>query len=160
MNYRTSIVVALACSLGFAGCGPSPTQSIAFKAPAGWTSTPSMFGAQVWLKGDLKSSTQMIILVKATEKPGADKKLAMTSSLSDMNYKGAKVKKAAEITICGDQKAQYLEASGQNKSGEPSAVEVITTAYGDQRYFVIYSRPEASQPDAAAETAIHSICKK
>jgi hypothetical protein len=160
MKYRTSIPVALACLMALAGCGPSPTQSLTFKAPDGWTSTPSMFGFQMWLKDPKNGSKDVLVLIKVAEKPGTDKKLTATSSLSDLNYKNAKVKRVAEITICGDQKAQYFEAVGADKSGEPSAVEVITTAYGDQRYVAIYSRPSTGQPDAQAETAIHSLCQK
>lgn len=160
MKYRLLLPVVLACATALAGCGPSPTQSLAFKAPDGWTSTPSMFGFQIWLKDPKGGSKESVFLLKVTEKPGTDKKIAMTSSLSDLNYKGAKVKSVSEITICGDQKAQYLESTGTSKTGDTSEIEVVTTAYGDQRYVAVYARPTTSSADAQAETAIHSICQK
>jgi hypothetical protein len=160
MKYRALLPVVLACATALAGCGPSPTQSLVFKAPDGWTSTPSLFGFQVWLKDPKGGSKESIFLVKVTEKPGTDKKLAMTSSLSDLNYKGAKVKTAAEITICGNQKANYLESSGTNKAGDQSDIEIITTSYGSDRYVAVYARPTSVSADPQAEAAIHSLCQK
>jgi hypothetical protein len=160
MKYRVLLPLILACSTALAGCGPSPAESLAFKAPDGWTSTPSILGFQLWLKDPKGGSKESLFLLKMTEKPGTNKTFDMSSSLSGQNYKGTKIKTVSEITICGNQKAQYLDSTATSKSGDPTEVELITTSYGDQRYIAFYARPNGGQPDAQAEAAIHSLCQK
>jgi len=152
---KRSLAAVLFASLAFAGCG-SVTDSLNFKAPAGWVATPAILGRmQVWMKkaADNKQD-QMLFLIRG-----------QSANMDLKNVPGAgfgtiQSQKQSTITICGTRRAQYLSAVAAGRSGEAQSVEMISAAVGDQSYLAMYARPKSSPPDPEAEAAIRSLCPK
>lgn len=149
-----SIIALLAVGL-LAGCG-SVSDGLAFHAPKGWSSTPSVLGRfQMWTKaGHGSDSTQMVMLVKGV---GATNK----QIFSRMNVSGNSMRdvRVDTITICGHERASHFVGEGSSKTGA-TTMEGVSVVTGGTRYIAMYMRPRSMRPDAQAEAAIHSLCPK
>jgi hypothetical protein len=159
--HRFLALAALGASVGLTGCGSNPTDKLDFKAPPGWTSTPSMFGAKVWIKGG-QSKGEIVFLLDLAGK--ADPKLNgdIAKEIGSKGYSGGDigvVEKSAKIKICGDHDAQYLEATA-NKNGQKSQTQILLTNWDKDMYVAVYSHPAGTPADPAGVAAIRSICPK
>ena len=153
---KRSLAALVFASLVLAGCG-SATDGLAFKAPAGWTSFPSFLGfghmAMWFKKGADSKHDHVLILVRGQSASTIDLK-----TMPQAGFGNIKGEKQSTISICGNQRAQYLVASATGKGGENETMEMVSTPVGDQSYIAIYVRPQADKPDRDAEAAIRSIC--
>jgi hypothetical protein len=153
-----STLVALSIGALLTGCG-SPAQDTAFQPPAGWKSTPGMFGRmQMWMTGSSTSDRQILMIVRGDKNMNTED-IRSTSSPFSGTEKMQDVKRDT-ITLCGNQKADHFTGLGRGSNGSThvtEAIEGVTTAIGDSKYFVLYVRPESVQPDIQAENALRSI---
>lgn len=157
---RKRVVCALA--LFFIGamltaCG-SPASDITFNAPAGWKSTPGMFGRfQMWMSGTRADDRQMLMLIRG------DQSMRIEESQTFSGTHGLRDLKHGTITLCRSQRADYFTGRGQGtNSGKTvdETVEGVTTSIGSSKYAVLYIRPSGMRADPQAEAALHSICPK
>ncbi|MBC5811446.1 MAG: hypothetical protein GIW95_11445 [Candidatus Eremiobacteraeota bacterium] len=169
---KNTACVALAAiatlTIGLAGCGGSPTDKLAFSPPKGWTATPAIFGAQVWIKqhqddnkGD-KKDTEIVLLLKVPQnaKTKTDDPFG-PGDLGDNKYvRGANVKSVSTVHICGNHSARLFQARDTDAQSKDSATEMLFTTWGADRYLALYSRPHGVAPDPQAEAAIRSVCAK
>ncbi len=148
-------VVCIAATL--AACG-SPASDITFNAPAGWKSTPGMFGRfQMWITGNNAADRQMVMLVRG------DQNMQVEQSQSFSGTRGMRDLKRSSVTLCGSQHADYFVGRGESNSGGQrtmQTVEGVTTSIAGSKYAVLYIRPVSMRADAQAEAALHSICPK
>jgi hypothetical protein len=149
-------IVALCIAGVLAGCG-SVTQGIAFQPPAGWTGTPAMFGRfQMWMKsGQNKDSNEILMLIKGD----ASSMHGDLTNLPPQYSSNLKVVKHGNTRLCGgSQPAEQVVGEGTDKNGKRSAVEMMSSVIGTQRYIAMYVHPFGMAPDPQAESAIHSLC--
>lgn len=150
------MVKKTACALGAAialcACG-SVTAGLEFKPPAGWTATPSVLGrVQMWINhGNGKSHDQVLMLIRGGN-----------SSTDMLNYPtGAQslrnVKRSA-ITVCGNQPAERMTATGVSSNHNETSIEAVSTTIRTAKYLAMYIRPLGERPDAQAEAALRSLC--
>ncbi len=152
---KRSLAAVFSACLALTGCG-SVTQGINFKAPAGWTATPSILGRmQVWMKKAADNKQDEMVFLIRGETTNVDLK-----TLPQTGMGAIKAQKQAMITICGNHRAQYLSAIGSGHNGQPQAMEMVSAPVGDQRFLAMYIRPQSDPGDPAAETAIRSLCAK
>lgn len=145
---------------GLAGCA-SPAQDTAFAPPAGWSSTPGMFGRlQMWMTGSDSENRQVIMVIRG-EKGMTTAELTKTPPF--VRTEGMHDVKSDTITICGSQRVAHFTGRGQSGSDSSRVekqIEGVTTLIGDAKYAVLYIRPVSVRPDAQAEAALRSICPK
>ena len=150
---KRAIVAALFASAALSGCG-SVTAGIDFKAPAGWTATPSILGRmQAWTK-------------KAADNKDVDMIMLIRGSGSNIDLKNIpqagvgtiSTVKQSTIAICGDRKAQFLTGSASGHTGQKQTMEMVSATVGQDGYIAMYIRPESEPADPAAEAAIRSLC--
>jgi hypothetical protein len=150
-RFATALAVA---AMALVGCG-SPTSSITFKPPDDWSPSSSIFGmGQIWKSPDTK---QMLMLMKL---PVAMK---VSDAFKTVNLEDTKVEKQQHVTICGNQAAIYIKASGiANINGvrQHSTMDMIMSSTGGATYMALYARPDLTALDDRAETAIRSLCQK
>jgi len=146
-----------AAVLVLAGCG-SASDGLAFKPPAGWSSLPGFLGfghMQMWFKkaSDNKQD-EMLMLIRG--------QTTSTMNLKSIPQVGAgttmKTQKTSTISICGNQRAQYLSAVATGHNGQNQVMEMVSTPVGDQSFLAMYIRPETDKADPDAEAAIRSLC--
>jgi len=109
---------------------------------------------QVWKSPD----KQQILLLMKLPVPMNVKDAIKTATIQD-----AKVEKQQQITICGNQSAIYISATGTsnfNGTRQPGRMDMIMSSTGGATYMALYARPEHQTVDAQAETAIRSLCEK
>ncbi|HEY9085343.1 MAG TPA: hypothetical protein VIN40_05340 [Candidatus Tyrphobacter sp.] len=145
MTVRTMLFAAMAA---LAACS-SPTQSIDFQPPAGWTATPSLFGFQAWHTADSKQTLVLFRLPVA-----ADPNTVMRQA--DINTAGTTTRK---ITICGKQPALLILGRGTRAHSQQN-VEMVMTSYAGTTYMAIYARDIGLPLNAQADRAIHSLCRR
>lgn len=154
---KRSLAAFTAAALLLGGCG-SATEGLDFKAPAGWTAMPAILGfghMQMWFKKapDAKQD-EMLILVRGQNATSIDLNTVPQAGVGKL-----KTQKTSTITICGNQKAQYLSALGTGRNGgEDQMMEMVSTPVGNQSYITMYIRPKSAKPDPQAEAAIRSLC--
>jgi hypothetical protein len=155
-----SPLAAICFAASLAGCG-SPASNITFNAPAGWKSTPGIFGRfQMWITGTDANNRQMVMLVRG------DQGMKMEDSQSLSGTRGMHDFKRSTISLCGSQRGDYFVGRGEGTVGSPGGrrieetVEGVTTTIGDSKYVALYIRPASMPADAQAEAALHSICPK
>ncbi len=154
-------IASIACAGALTGCGGSPTQSIDFKPPSGWNASPSMFGAQMWFNtGKGKGAAQTLMLLKLGGKGARINDISDPAQLRSIKVDASKVQRSEVISICGAHPARFFEAVPKDKSGTPTRVEMVTTAWGADGYVAIYTRPAGTGEDKSAATALRSICQK
>ena len=157
MKRVVSTLAALCVPAMLAACG-SPASDISFNAPAGWKSTPGVFGRfQMWITGDKAADRQMLILVRG------DQTMRMEDSQSFSGTRGMHDFKHATIMLCGSQHADYFVGRGEGTNGGQrvqQTVEGVTTTIGSSKYAALYIRPVSMRADAQAEASLHSICPK
>jgi len=157
---RRFALCALALVVPFvAGCGKNPTDSLDFKAPAGWTSTPSMFGFKLWIKGG--KSNEVVVLMDVSGKADAKLDQDISKEIGSNGYSGnvGSVEKRSRIKICGNHDAEYMEARA-NKNGQRSQTQIVLTNWNKDLYIALYSYPANVAADPAGEAAIRSLCLK
>jgi len=150
---KTALIAALFASLALAGCG-SVTAGIDFKAPAGWSATPSILGRmQIWTKkaADNKD-VDMLMLVR-----GSSNNIDL-KSIPQAGVGAITTEKQSTITICGDRKAQFYSGSASGHSGQKQTMEMVAATVGSDGYIAMYIHPQAEAADPEAETAIRSLC--
>jgi hypothetical protein len=156
-----STLVALCIGAALAGCG-SPAADIAFQPPAGWKSTPGMFGRmQLWMNGSSASDRQILMIVRG------DKSMT-TSDISSSSpalggTQGMHDVKRKTVMLCRTQRAEYFTGQGEGGSGSTHVlqqIEGMSTTIGDSKYFVLYIRPAAMRADMQAENSLYSLCPK
>jgi len=156
---------AAACGLVFAsvlaGCG-STTDNLDFKVPPGYTSKMSMAFLSVWTKGtDTDKTADVLMLMKLPVKMDQSKfdSGAFTSS---GGMKDAKVESTQKISICGDQTAMLVKATGTSEQakGKEMDVEMLVTPLKGNTYMAMYLYPHGGTADPAGEAAIKSVCAK
>lgn len=162
MNKRLlSMLVALCIGAPLSGCS-SPAQDIAFQPPAGWRSTPGMFGRmQLWMNGSGASDRQILMIVRG------DKSMT-TAQINSSNSpfggtQGMHDVKRKTVTLCRTQRAEYFTGQGEGQSGSTRVlqrIEGMMATIGDSKYFVLYIRPAAMQADMQAENSLYSLCPK
>jgi hypothetical protein len=150
---RYFLPVFFAC-VALAGCG-SVTSGLDFKAPAGWTATPSILGRfQMWIKQspDKNKEAQMMFLIRG--------QTATTMDFKSLPQAGTNVRdlKQSSIKICGNRPAQYVSGVSTGSRNGDMAVEMVSAKVGDESYLAMYMRPKAQSGDPQAETAIRSLC--
>ena len=134
-----------------AACG-SPTDSLAFKVPPGWTSKAQMGLLQIWPGANDKQILMLMKLPVAVD---------VSSAMNSANMKDAKVESQQDVTICNGQKAQLISATGQSKNEtEQDRIDMLMTAAGGNTYMAMYVRPVAAPTDAAAEASLRTVCLK
>jgi hypothetical protein len=142
-------------------CGKNPTDNLEFKAPPGWTSTPSMFGAKVWIKNE-KSKNEIVFLLDLPGKADAKLNTDISKEIGSKGYSGGNVgvvEKRSHIKICGDHAAEFLQARA-DKNGQRSQTEIVLTNWNKDLYVALYSRAANAPADPAGEAAIRSVCLK
>lgn len=147
------MAAVLLASSALAGCG-SVTAGVDFKAPAGWTSTPSILGRmQAWMKKarDNKQD-EMVMLIR-----GSNANIDLRT-IPQVGSSAMSMTKQSTITICGNQKAQFASGTGTGHSGEKERMEMVSATVGQDGYVAMYLRPQSDPADPAAETAIRSLC--
>lgn len=153
---KRSLAALVFASLVLAGCG-SATEGLAFKPPAGWTALPSFIGfghMAMWIrKGTDNKHDHVLILVRGQNASTLDLR-----TIPQTGFGNIKDQKQSTITICGDQRAQYLTGNSTGKNGENETMEMVATPVGNQGYIAMYVRPQSDKPDSAAEAAIRSLC--
>lgn len=109
---------------------------------------------QMWFKkaSDNKQD-QMLMLVRGQTATTIDLKTIPQAGVGKL-----KAQRTSTITICGNQRAQYLSALGTGRNGDDQIMEMVSTPVGNQSYFTMYIRPKADKPDPSAEASIRSIC--
>jgi hypothetical protein len=150
---KRAIAAVLLASAALAGCG-SVTNGIDFKAPAGWTSTPSILGRmQAWMKKarDNKQD-EMVFLVRGSN-TNVDIKNIPQAGLGSIS-----MAKQTTITICGNQKAQFVSGVGSGHGGQKQVMEMVSATVGQDGFVGMYLRPVSDPADPAAEAAIRSLC--
>jgi hypothetical protein len=156
MNRRLSLSIVTLCVAGMlAGCA-SVTQGTKFQPPGGWTGTPSIMGrVQMWMKtGKSKDQMQFLMLVKGNPNK-------MNANFSDVPSNVAtnmKNTSHSDVKFCGTQPGQEFRATGTDKEGKRSDIDMTTAIIGKDRYVAMYIRPVVDPVDPQAETAIHSLC--
>ncbi len=150
-----STLVVLCVSAVFAGCS-SPAQDTAFQPPAGWKSTPGLFGRmQMWMNGSTENDRQILMIVRGGEGTNSSNFTRATSGMHDV--------KRDTIVLCGSQRAEHFTGKGEGGNGArrvPQQIEGMVTTIGGSKYFALYIRPVSMRPDEQAETALHSLCPK
>lgn len=150
---RKILFAAVVASFVLAGCG-SVTQGLDFKAPAGWTATPSILGRmQVWVKKAADNKRDQMVFLVRGETTTMDLRTVPGAGFGTIQSQ-----KQSTITICGNRRAQYLAATASGRSGDAQAVEMIAAAVGNQNYLAMYARPNSTPADPEAEAAIRSLC--
>jgi hypothetical protein len=149
---KRALAAALFASAALSGCG-SVTAGMDFKAPAGWTATPSILGRiQVWTKKSADNKdVDMVILARGSS----------TIDLKNIPQAGVgtiTTEKQATIAICGDRKAQFMSGTASGHSGQKQTMEMVSAMVGQDDYVSMYIRPQSERADPAAETAIRSLC--
>ena len=136
------------------GCG-SVTAGLDFKAPAGWSQSPSILGmVQVWSqKSKTSSEDQTVLLIR-----GRNVNSMNFGQIPQVGNDLRDVKKST-ITICKDRSAQYLSATGTGHNGD-EIIEAVSAPVGDTSYLSMYIRPQKERADPQAEAAIRSLCLK
>lgn len=152
MKKRALLSLAVLCVA--AGCSfKSPAENLDFKAPAGWNSTPSIMGFQMWMS---PNKDEMLMLM--------NRKGKMSQTFDLRTIPGntySQVTTNKEIHICSNQPARLIVASGKTKDGKPETTQLVTTTYGDDNnYMAIYARPTSSAADPQAEAATRMLCLK
>ncbi len=151
-GYFSAMLFACAA---LAGCG-SVTSGLDFKAPAGWTATPSILGRmQLWIKkGSDNKQGQMVFLIRG--------QTANTMNFKDLPQAGTAIRdqKQSEIKICGNQRAQYMSGVGTSSKNGDQALEMVSAPVGNESYLAMYIRPQSQRADPEAEAAIRSLCIK
>lgn len=152
MKIRALLSLAVLCLA--AGCSfKSPAEGLDFQAPAGWTSTPSMFGFQMWMKTSKDGEVMMLINHKG--KMNADFNINTVPGTTKGEILARK-----DIHICENQPAKFYEMSGTT-NGKPAVTEMVLTTYeGDNNYMSMYTRPKSVTADRQAEAAIKMLCIK
>jgi len=161
MMQRVLACAALAVTLVLpAGCGKNPTESLDFKAPAGWTSTPSMFGFKVWIK-DSKNNGEIVFLMDLAGKADANLARDVTKDIAVKGYPNdvGVVRKKSHIKICGNHDAEYVQAASK-KNGQRLETDAVVTNWDKDLYIALYSRPANVGADPAGLAAIRSVCLK
>ncbi len=144
-------ITLLAAIVALAACS-SPTQSIDFQPPAGWTATPSFFGFQAWHTTDRK---QTLVLVRLPVT--VDPKTAMQHS--EINNMETYTQKS--ITICGKHPAILITGRGMSsQSHGPQDVEMLMTSYSGATYLAVYARDVGTPMNAQANHAVYSLCQR
>jgi len=158
VKLRKIIAVAALCSI--AACG-SAADGTTFNVPSNYVTQTSLGPfMQIWASGDKKSTLMLFAIPRKLDLSKAHLH-EMNSSMLE-NEKDAQVK---AITICGDQPAMFVDASGQVNTGDihnphPKHVEFVMTGIGGKTYMAMYARPIGAGPDPAAEAAIKHVCQK
>ena len=148
-------LAAVLCVAVMTACG-SPGSDTAFKPPAGWSSTPGLFGRfQMWISGNAQNNRQILMLIRADQNTNIveSNNFGGTHNITNVHHR--------QIMICGNQQADYFTGRGESGSGSnraPVQLEGIETSVHNARYVAVYIRPAALSPDTQAETAIRSIC--
>ncbi len=150
-----TLLGAVCVAVALTGCG-SPGSDTAFKGPNGWKSTPGMFGRfQMWIAGANQNDRQIVMLVRGDQNMNVEdsQTYSGTRSMHDLSRKS--------ITLCGTQQAEYFTGSGESGNGSTQrkqTIEGVTTSIGNSKYAALYIRPAGTQPDAQAESSLHSLC--
>lgn len=161
MNKRvSSVLVAVCIGAALSGCS-SPAQDTAFQPPAGWKSTPGMFGRmQLWMTGTNTNDRQILMIVRGdkgmtTSDFGTASPLGGTKGMHDVKRKTVK--------LCGSQQAEYFTAQGESNRGNTRVeqqIEGMSTTIDDSKYFALYIRPASLKADMQAENSLYSLCPK
>lgn len=157
MKNRVRLRLAAFCiAFTLAACA-GVTSNLAFKPPAGWSGTPSMFGRmQMWVKqGKDKRNDQFVMLIRGD--------VSSQNLFENAQFGRGSVTqvKRSTVMICGGRQAQYVTGLGaQGKNGRRTRLEALVADVGDSKYMAMYARDEAMPADPQAETAIHSLCPK
>lgn len=155
-----SLLVAVCIGAVLAGCS-SPAENTGFQPPAGWKSTPGMFGRmQLWMTGTGRTDRQILMIVRGdksmtTSDFGAASPLGTTNGMHDVKHK--------TVTLCGSQRADYFTGQGEGGTGDNRVlqkIEGMTTTIGDSKYFALYIRPASLRADSQAENSLYSLCAK
>jgi hypothetical protein len=144
-----------------AACG-SATDATTFAAPPGYTTAVSVGPfAQVWRGANTRSAIILMAL------PG---EIDYKDITSESNVKDAEIIKQQPVKICGNQDAHYYSMIGdvevESRESPPPGearkqqIDVIATHLNGKTYLAMYTRPEGTTEDTAAEGAIHEICPK
>lgn len=149
------LAAVLLASAVLAGCG-SVTAGVDFKAPAGWTATPSILGRmQAWMrKARDNKQDEMVMLIRGSN-ANIDLRNIPQAGMGQMT----RVKQST-ITICGNQKGQMVSGVGSGHSGQKETLEMVSATVGQDGYVAMYIRPQSDPADPAAEIAIRSLCAK
>jgi len=158
---RCFALCALVLAVPFvAGCGKNPTDNLNFKAPPGWTSTPSMFGFKVWIKGG-KNNGEVVVLMDVAGKADVKLDQDISKEIGGKGYSGniGVVEKTSRIKICGNHDAEFMEATA-DKNGQRSQTQIVLTKWDKDVYIALYSHPANVAADPAGEAAIRSVCPR
>lgn len=145
-----SVCAGVGFAAALAACS-SPTQSINFRAPSGWTATPSFFGFQAWTTSDHK---QVLVLMRFPVTGDVNQ------AIQHSNISNLQTTTERRITICGNHPAMYVSGRGENSSTHTEQqMEMVFTTYPSSTYVAIYSRNVGVASNAEAERAITSLCQ-
>lgn len=144
------------CALGLAGCGltSSPADGLTFKAPAGWQGSPGIMGyMQFWTSPG--QSKEVLMLFKSP------KPLDRKDVFSNAQMKDSEVESDQRITICGNQAADFLRATGKSsQNGQNDRMQMIMTDVAGTTYLAMYVYPVGTQPNGDAAAALRQLCAK
>jgi len=152
MKIRALLSLALLCLA--AGCSfKSPAEGLDFQAPAGWNSTPSMFGFQMWMKPNKDGEILMLINHKGKMTKDFDLQTVPGTSKGEITSR-------KDVRICSNQPAKLYVMTGTTNN-KPATTELVITTYGDDNnYMAMYTRPKDLSADPQAEAAIRMLCLK
>jgi hypothetical protein len=148
VNFLRSIAV-LAFSAQLASCSffQKPTEGLAFHAPDGWSTMPMLPGGPAMWSRKRGPNIEMLSL---TRLPGGEP--------LDKAPRPKGTVESRTITICGNQPARYFKAVGAATSGVSFTTEGVFTIVMGAGYLAAYYRPTAMPADAAAESALTTVC--
>ena len=150
MRFFITLCAGIACAVTLASCS-SPTQSINFQAPSGWSGTPSFFGFQAWTSPDKK---QVLLLARLPVSAN------MNTAMQQSNFQSMQTTAQKRIKICGNQPAVEITGRGENRGNQTEQeMEMIFTSYSNATYLSIYSRDVGEPVNAQAEAALTELCQ-
>jgi len=159
MSRSISVALAFAVLLTAGGCGftSSPADNITFKPPAGWQASPGIMGfMQLWKAPGGRDEVLMLFR--------SPKQIATSDVMSTANLKDARIETRQDVTICGNQAAQFIKAQGTATSvgskSDSSNIEMMMSNTGGATYMAMYVYPVGGSPNAEATAAIRELCAK
>src|ERR1700680_3762807 len=140
---KSLLAGALTLAALLAGCLGGATDNLDFKVPPGFNSTFSMFGSQMWTKGE-KDQAQVLMLMKLPVKMATkDFKMPPNTAAKD-----TKIESQQNIMICGNHPAVFIKATGTSTSSNKNVdLEMLMTGWGNNTYFAMYAYPATAWAD-------------
>jgi hypothetical protein len=154
---RAAVFAPVVLLLAACGFNSSPADTLEFRAPAGWRSSPGIMGfMQFWRS---PSDDREVLLLFKSPKPLSPKDVFSSDQVNG-TLKNTTVERRQAVTLCGHQPAVYAQARGTSSRGTDALVDMMMANIAGASYFAIYVRPVEASPNPMAEAALRELCAK